>query len=181
VLFIQSSKTCTSTVIVSITTVPFFVETVLTTSETIGWKIFIRMKYFDILVNIIKFKTKNTVRTVPNSFLLKTNWHDRSLLWLDTDTPVKCGGVKLVSWTLSSSVSEMMRAFKCFLFKVSDKLSFYETSTTNTNMLFVVTNVRCNIHSFRSILYDLLYVIILLLSAIFGELYFRYIVVWTFN
>ena len=179
-LFIQSSKTCTSTVIPSITTVPYFVETVLTTSETVGWKIFIRMKYLDILVNIIKFK-KNTVRTVPNSFLLKTNVHGRSLFWLDTDTAVKCGEVKLVSWTLSSSVSEMMRAFKCFLFNVSDKLSFYETSTTNTNMLLVITNVRCNIHSFRSIRYDLLYIIILLLSAIFGELYFRYIVVWTFN
>jgi hypothetical protein len=35
---IKSSKTCTFSVISNIITVPYFVETVLSTTETIGWK-----------------------------------------------------------------------------------------------------------------------------------------------
>ena len=45
----------------------------------------------------------------PNTYL-----HDRSLSWLGTGTSIRSGGIKLLSWSQTSSPRDMMRPCKCF-------------------------------------------------------------------
>ena len=43
-----------------------------------------------------------------------TQIYDLSLSWLGTGTSIKSGGIKLVLWTQTSNVSEMMWSYKSF-------------------------------------------------------------------
>ena len=43
-----------------------------------------------------------------------TQIYDRSLSWLGTGTSIKSGGIKLVLWTQTSNLSEMMWSYKSF-------------------------------------------------------------------
>ena len=67
----------------------------------------------------MKIKTCHTVETVPKSNIKivkrckidtpNLQIHDRSLSWLGTGTAIKSGGLKIVVWAQTSSLSEMMR------------------------------------------------------------------------
>ena len=43
-----------------------------------------------------------------------TEIHDQTLSWLNTDTSIKSGGVKLIIWAQLPSCSEIMRSIKCY-------------------------------------------------------------------
>jgi hypothetical protein len=43
-----------------------------------------------------------------------TEIHDQTLSWLNTDTSIKSGGVKLIIWAQLPSYSEIMRSIKCY-------------------------------------------------------------------
>jgi hypothetical protein len=65
-----------------------------------------------------------TVATIPKSNIkivergkidaTNTQVHERSLSLIGTGISIKGGGVKLISWTQISPLSEMMRSCKCF-------------------------------------------------------------------
>ena len=56
----------------------------------------------------IKIVERGKINT-PNGYI-----HDRSLSWLGTVTSIRSGGVKLLSWSRTSSPREMMRPSSAF-------------------------------------------------------------------
>jgi hypothetical protein len=61
--------------------------------------------------NISKSKIKIVERGKIDT--CNTHIHDRSLSWLDTDTSIKSGGLKLALRAQASLLNVMMRLYKC--------------------------------------------------------------------
>ena len=65
------------------------------------------------MLSLYEMKTKIIAE---RSNTTNTRMHDLSLSRLVTRTSIKSGGVKIVLWSQTSPLSEMMRAYKCFPF-----------------------------------------------------------------
>jgi hypothetical protein len=76
-------------------------------------------------------------------YLLKTTFwnytqiHDLSCSWIGTGTSIKSGGVKLILWSQTSPLSEMMRSCKCF-----PRVSKMSTLTYNQVSNAIIKNTR---------------------------------------
>ena len=96
----------------------------------------------------MKNKKYHSVGTIPTSNIKivdigkvdtpNTQIHDFSLSWLDTGTSITSGRVKLVIWTQSFPLSEMMRSCKCctqshYVFQMKTQTGFPVLKTTTYN------------------------------------------------
>ena len=110
-------------------------------------------------INQTKNKEYNTVGTILKSNIKivergnidtpNTQLHDSSLSWLGTGTSIKSGGVKRVLWTQTSSISEMMRSWKCFPYVSNMQALAYNLLNSVIIKNAIILNFMHNIFNLR--------------------------------